>query len=136
MRRSSRWSTRSSWARRLDSEVADTPRPGVFRFAALSRPGLRHGITGRAIALPAEGDFSFVTGPDDATVLANRRTWCAEIGVSADRLICARQVHGTRVVVVDETAVGRGASSIEQAVAGADGYGRLTMSTHSWLTSP
>ena len=106
----------------MDSKVAGPRSLRIFRFGTLSRPELRHGITGRAVALPAEGDFSFVTGPDEATVLANRRAWCAEIGISADWLICARQVHGTRVDVVDTADVGRGAHSIEQAVAGADGF--------------
>jgi polyphenol oxidase len=70
--------------------------------------------------LPAGGDFSFVTGPDPQLVYSNRDAWCREIGVSTDRLVCARQVHGASVEVVSESHAGRGARSVETAIHGVD----------------
>jgi polyphenol oxidase len=70
--------------------------------------------------LPAGGDFSFVTGPNPRVVYRNRDAWCRELGVSVDRLVCARQVHGTAVEVVSESHAGRGAASVETAIHGVD----------------
>lgn len=82
-----------------------------FRFQSLNLPGLRHGITGRVPGLPAEGDVSYVTGPDGDTVRENRRYWGDRIGIDWRRIATAQQCHGDRVRVVGVTDAGRGADS-------------------------
>lgn len=73
-----------------------TPRPYTFaRFASF--PRLRHGITRRAPGLNRDGDLSFTSGGDPATVAASWRAWANAVGVAADAIVSARLVHGADV---------------------------------------
>lgn len=93
----------------------------LLRFDILSRPGLRHGVTGRTPEMPLQGNLSFLVGspaPDD--IVANRQSWLHAIPVALDRLVCARQVHGCAVAIVDEPDAGRGALRVDNALTGVD----------------
>lgn len=92
----------------------------IFRFRRLSNSRVRHGVTGRVAALPAKGDISFATGPDPATVRANRAAWCEAIGVDAGALVFPRQVHGTHVALIDDADAGRGADTAIHALPATD----------------
>jgi polyphenol oxidase len=98
----------------------------MLRFGSLVRFGVPHGITARTPALPANGDFSFMSCLDPATVLRNRAEWCASLGVSFDRLVCARQAHGDQVAVVDDSHAGCGSTSVESALYGFDALATRT----------
>jgi YfiH family protein len=54
-------------------------------------------------------------------VLENRRLWFSEWGVSWNDLVFAEQVHGNKVLWVDDDSAGRGACSLENALSGVDG---------------
>ena len=45
---------------------------------------------------------------EPANVLANRRHWCAAVGLAVDRLVVPGQVHGTALVEVGAAEAGRG----------------------------
>lgn len=92
----------------------------VYRFRHLEALGVPHGITRRHPSLPLEGDVSFATG-EAAAVRDNRRRWWQAIGLDWRRTVCARQVHGTRVVLVSERDAGSGADVLETAISATDG---------------
>lgn len=54
-------------------------------------------------------NLSFGVGDDADDVLENRRRVCAALGFTIDDLVVANQVHGSEVVVVDESHRGTGA---------------------------
>lgn len=59
-------------------------------------------------------------GDDPQTVLMNRQRICNLLGSDISRLVAGQQVHGDRVLLVDESLVGRGAKSPEDALPGVD----------------
>jgi polyphenol oxidase len=66
-----------------------------------------------------DGTMSFVHG-DSMAALENRRRFLEDSGVSAGRLVCARQVHGDSVACVTAADAGRGADSPESAFVDTD----------------
>ncbi len=95
------------------SRVADLP---VQKFRLFGSQPVRHGVTSRTDLIPADGDVSYVTGPDPLTVRRNRDKWAAVIGVDSKRLVCAQQVHGNTVDLVAPNDAGRGYESYEDAI--------------------
>jgi YfiH family protein len=91
------------------------------RFSLFAGHAVRHGFTSRTAKMPADGDVSYVTGPDPATVRANRDRWSDAIGVDPGRLVCARQVHGNRIRIVVQEDAGRGYQAYDDAIEGTDG---------------
>lgn len=61
-------------------------------------------------------NLAYHVDDDDASVAENRRLFCAALGIDLDSLVIAQQVHGTNIVVVDESYAGRGAHSHENAI--------------------
>lgn len=59
-------------------------------------------------------------GDEEKLVLANRRRFAAAIGVQAERFTTCAQVHGSEVVVVDESIVGAGALALADTIARTD----------------
>lgn len=87
-------------------------------------PWLAHGITerigGASHAPFAALNLGLHVGDDANLVIENRRRAAAALGFSLDRLVCAEQVHGGEVAVVDATDAGRGATEHANALPGAD----------------
>lgn len=81
---------------------------------------VNHGVTARNELIPADGDVSYVTGPDPLTVRRNRDRWASAIGVESSRLVCAQQVHGINVRRVVPDDAGRGYASFDDAIARTD----------------
>lgn len=96
-----------------------------YTFESLAgRSGLVHAISGRAGGGSA-GDLgglnlSFAVGDDPAIVLANRRDFCAAVGIDATGVVCAAQIHGTAVARVGAAERGRGFASRESAIPDVD----------------
>ena len=100
------------------NQPAELPLRTLKLFAGRA---VRHGFTSRTDQMPAGGDVSYVTGPDPATVRANRDRWAGAIGVDPRRLVCARQVHGNRVRIVVPEDAGRGYQAYDDAIERTDG---------------
>ncbi len=60
-------------------------------------------------------------GDDEIAVLNNRLDYWSELGLDPDTVVGARQVHGTKVMVVTRADRGKGAASWSHALAGTDG---------------
>ena len=87
-----------------------SPLPVVRSRLLAAQPGVVHGITGRVPGLGrADGNLGYGAPRDAADAWAMRRRWCAAIGVDAERLVAAGQVHGATVLAVRGSDVGRGA---------------------------
>lgn len=60
-------------------------------------------------------------GDDPRSVVENRRLVCQSLGMDFTKLVAACQVHGDQVTVVTEEHLGRGNSSMEDALPAVDG---------------
>jgi hypothetical protein len=74
------------------------------------------GFTGRK-----HGNMSLSYG-DTRFALENRGVFLQEMGIKHDNLICAKQVHGSEVVVVTEEHRGKGAFDYNLAINGTDAF--------------
>lgn len=83
----------------------------VQRSALLAQvPGVVHGLTGRVPELgEAEGNIGYSPPRDTAEAWAMRQRWSSAVGVDAERLVTAGQVHGTEVLRVGVADAGHGA---------------------------
>ncbi len=86
--------------------------------------GLRHVFTTRGD--DGSGNVSLSGGRDRVAALAERRLWCAALGVEASRLVVGSQVHGIGLRVVGPADRGRGALDPESTLPRTDGL--LTLS--------
>ncbi|MDQ3168074.1 MAG: peptidoglycan editing factor PgeF [Chloroflexota bacterium] len=75
-----------------------------------SVPGICHGATGRVPGSDlAEGNIGYGPPRDRDLAWAWRQRWAAVIGIEPERLVAARQIHGTAVLRVVAADAGRGA---------------------------
>ncbi|MDI6716635.1 MAG: peptidoglycan editing factor PgeF [Actinomycetota bacterium] len=65
-------------------------------------------------------NLAFHVGDDRDCVLKNREILCNTLGIDLKRMVCAEQVHGASVALVDEKAVGKGAFSIDESIPDTD----------------
>jgi polyphenol oxidase len=79
-----------------------------FQFSQFQQMPLVHGMSGRNTGAPAEGDIAYSPVSDSADVNRNRQTLFKELGLDLHTLTLGRQVHGSRVVPVIESDMGRG----------------------------
>lgn len=93
----------------------------VRRLKLFGGQPVRHGFTSRTDLIPADGDVSYVTGPNPITVRGNRDHWANAIGVDSTRLTCAQQAHGNGIHMVVTEDAGRGYESYDDAIAWTDG---------------
>ena len=118
---------------RTDSEVSY----GAFDLLS-GQPGLRHAVSGRAGGRSrgelAGLNVSFAVGDDPAVVLENRRDLCAAVGIPPESVVCAAQVHGTRVAHVGRSDRGRGFESRESAIRDVDGLVTDETGVFLWLS--
>lgn len=92
----------------------------VFRFNNLSLPGVRHGVTGRRVEFPDQGDVSYLTASTSFAAATNRVRWAKAIGIDPATVTTARQSHGVGVGLVDARARGRGSLAHEDGIADVD----------------
>lgn len=92
-----------------------------FHFSSFADPRMQHAITTRALHSPhAEGAYAdlnlaFHVGDDPDRVRQNRCDLAAELQYEAAGLHAAQQTHGTRVRVVTNGELVRGALDLESA---------------------
>lgn len=95
---------------------------GIFtEFAAR---GVKHGIStrlgGRSKQPFANLNLGLHTGDDAETVWHNRQAFCQALGLAAEKVVTAEQVHGDVVQRVTKTDAGRGARYYHEAIGGID----------------
>jgi YfiH family protein len=74
-------------------------------------PVIRHGVTGRLIGtIPAEGNIGFSAPRDREAATRERLRWASAAGVDAGAIYTVHQVHGNRVIAIDEPRSGNGPS--------------------------
>lgn len=87
-------------------------------------PWLVHGVTersgGASLAPFATLNLGLHVGDDAESVIENRRRAASALGFSLDRLVCAEQIHGGVVAIVNVADAGRGATEHADALPGAD----------------
>lgn len=112
--------------------LGPTPLDGLpLKAGIYSIPALRHFpelLQGVSTRLSPEGDdwnLSARRGspthpPDPAVALANRERLASRLGISLDRMVGCRQVHGAHVAVVGAEDAGRGMRPENPSIEGAD----------------
>ncbi len=89
----------------------------MIRFHSLDEIG----VAAAAMSDKMDGDCGMKGRDDAAAVFHAREGFCRQCGVDAGALVCARQVHGRRVLPVGESDRGRGARDWETALDAVDG---------------
>lgn len=80
----------------------------TFQFDSFRKLPLIHGMSGRQLDAPAEGNMAYNKDFEPADVSHNRKAFFAELGLELPSLTLGKQVHGTRVVPVLSSDRGRG----------------------------
>ena len=89
----------------------------MFRFRQFEKVG----AAAAAISDKMDGDCGMKGAEEASVVRYAREGFCAQLGVDAASLVCARQVHGRTVVRVGEQDRGCGARGWDSAIDAADG---------------
>ncbi len=93
-------------------------------FSTFPEEMVVHGVTARNGGVskgPYESmDMALHTGDEEADVVENRRRFLGRLGLDFNRLTTAEQIHGDRIVRVDERNAGRGRLKYEDAISGTD----------------
>ena len=97
----------------------------MLRWAALDATGAVDALVTTRAGGTSRGDHESLNlglhvDDDPVAVVENRRRAAAALGTDLDHLVVAQQCHGDRVVVVDTTDAGRGATTTTDAVADTD----------------
>ncbi|HEY3415759.1 MAG TPA: peptidoglycan editing factor PgeF [Armatimonadota bacterium] len=98
----------------------------TYEFALLApfRDRLTAGVTTRAggHSLPpyASLNLALHVGDDPERVIANRRTFCATLGLDFEKYTCAQQTHGANCRIVTPDLAGRGRLALEDALPDTD----------------
>ncbi|SDD40325.1 peptidoglycan editing factor PgeF [Sporomusa acidovorans] len=95
---------------------------GTFTsFAAL---GIKHGIStrlgGHSASPFASLNLGLHTGDDAEVVWHNRQLFCQAVGLTAEKVVTAEQIHGDSIYRVTATDAGRGAQHYDEAIKGTD----------------
>lgn len=110
------------YRRHMATTEPQAPNPIVtHQFASLAAvEGVVHAVSTRAGGVSREPygslNLGFHVGDEAAHVLANRRLFCAAVGVDADAVVAGDQVLGHAVAWVTESHRGRGATDLESAL--------------------
>jgi len=88
----------------------------IFRFTLFDRIG---GLACAFVARP--WNLATHVGPDTELAVPRRQVLCSAMGLDFNLLTCPRQVHGTRVALVDGAIAGAGREGRDTAVPGCDG---------------
>nr|WP_320145416.1 peptidoglycan editing factor PgeF [uncultured Anaeromusa sp.] len=96
----------------------------VGRFSLLQEAGLQHAMSTRLGGISKAPwrslNLGYHVGDCAEDVTANRKHFCEAVGAEASNVVALQQVHGNRVVVVDEGQCGQGAFAWDGALAGTD----------------
>ncbi len=76
-----------------------------------------HGESG---IVPGTFNLALHVGDDAGNVLRNRQKYAAALGVDFNKFTACEQVHGSKITVIDENLVGRGALAYADAIKGTD----------------
>lgn len=80
----------------------------AFQFKSFASFPMRHGMSGRDLASPFQGEVGHSPAADPASVERNRAAFLAALGISVEALTIARQTHSTTVRRVFGSDRGRG----------------------------
>ncbi len=75
----------------------------------------------QAFSTRDSGNMALHIGDESDQVVARRQSWLKALGLDLNQLVSSMQVHGTKVALVEETAAGSGASSLNGAIPDTDG---------------
>lgn len=113
--------------------------PEMYQFDALaSQAGVVHAITGRRGGTsPAPYDslnLGYAVPDERENVSRNRRRVADALGISLDRVVTTKQVHGNASAVVKEADAGRGALDRATALDGFDNLVTREPGVYLWMS--
>jgi len=93
-------------------------------FTHFDKLNIKHGISSR-LGGTSKPPFTSLnlglhTGDENKQVIANRQIFCQGVGVEADNIVTAQQVHTDNVVVVTAKHLGKGAQIYSEAIEATD----------------
>ncbi|MBP2626414.1 MAG: Multi-copper polyphenol oxidoreductase, laccase [Firmicutes bacterium] len=93
-------------------------------FTHFDKLSVKHGISTRLGGTSKQSfaslNLGLHTGDEDKQVIANRQLFCQGVGVVADDIVTAEQIHTDRVFVVTKEHIGKGAKKYSEAIKATD----------------
>jgi YfiH family protein len=93
-------------------------------FTHFDKLAIKHGISSRLGGTSSRPftslNLGLHTGDEDKQVITNRQLFCQAVGVVADDIVTAEQVHTDKVLVVTKEHIGKGAKDYSEAIRATD----------------
>ena len=93
-------------------------------FTHFDKLAVKHGISSRLGGTSSQPftslNLGLHTGDEDKQVIINRQLFCKGVGVVADDIVTAEQIHTDRVLVVTKQHIGKGAKKYSEAIRATD----------------
>lgn len=93
-------------------------------FPRLNNLGVRHGISTRLRGLSEPPyhslNLALHVGDDVNHVLKNRQHFCSALNMNPEKVVTAEQVHGSKIAIVTEADIGKGAFAYSESLAATD----------------
>ena len=93
-------------------------------FTHFDKLAIKHGVSSRLGGTSKQPfvslNLGLHTGDDDQQVITNRQLFCQGVGVLAEDIVTAEQVHTDRVAVVTKDDLGKGAKNYSEALRATD----------------
>ena len=93
-------------------------------FTHFDKVAIKHGISSRLGGTSSQPftslNLGLHTGDKDKQVIANRRLFCQGVGVVAEDIVTAEQIHTDTVLVVTKQHIGKGAKKYSEAIRATD----------------
>ena len=93
-------------------------------FTHFDKLSIKHGISSRLGGTSSHPftslNLALHTGDKDKQVLANRLLFCKAVGVVADDIVTAEQIHTDRILVVTKEHIGKGAKKYSESIGATD----------------
>ena len=93
-------------------------------FTHFDKLAVKHGVSSRLGGTSSQSftslNLGLHTGDEDAQVIANRQLFCQGVGVVAEDIVTAEQIHTDTVVLVTKEHIGKGAKKYGEAIRATD----------------
>lgn len=93
-------------------------------FTHFDKLAVKHGISSRLGGTSSQPftslNLGLHTGDDDKKVIANRQLFCQGVGIVADDIVTAEQIHTDTVALVTKQHIGKGAKKYSEAIRATD----------------
>ncbi len=107
-----------------DFKVTSQTKIKIGYFEHLKAAGFINGfscrVNGKSVLVPGTLNLALHVGDDKNFVLENRKDFAEVLGIEAEKITTAEQVHGSEVAIITEALIGSGALDFQNTIKGTD----------------